>query len=154
MSPEQIIAIVMFVILLVIVIGGVHLAFALMFIGLFFGLIFQGASFLPMAILQTFDVMENEVMIAVPLFVFMGTILERTGITEKVYQSLYEWFGPVRGGLAIATIVTCTIFAACTGVIAATVTAMTLIAIPPCSNGNTTRGWPPGWSAPGEAWAS
>ncbi len=131
MSPEQIVAIVMFVILLAIVIGGVHLAFALMFIGLFFGLIFQGASFLPMAVLQTFDVMENEVMIAVPLFVFMGTILEKTGITEKVYQSLYEWFGPVRGGLAIATIVTCTIFAACTGVIAATVTAMTLIAIPP-----------------------
>jgi tripartite ATP-independent transporter DctM subunit len=131
MSPEQIVAIVMFVILLTIVISGVHLAFALMFIGLFFGLIFQGVSFLPMAVLQTFDVMESEVMIAVPLFVFMGTILERSGITEKVYQNLYEWFGPVRGGLAIATIVTCTIFAACTGVIAATVTAMTLIAIPP-----------------------
>jgi tripartite ATP-independent transporter DctM subunit len=130
MNPEQIVAIVMFVILLGIVIGGVHLAFALMFIGLFFGLIFQGASFLPMAILQTFDVMESEVLIAVPLFVFMGTILEKTGITEKVYQSLYEWFGPVRGGLAIATIITCTLFAACTGVIAATVTAMTLIAIP------------------------
>jgi len=130
MSPEQIVSIVMFVILLVIVIGGVHLAFALMFIGLFFGLIFQGASFLPIAVLQTFDVMESEVMIAVPLFVFMGTILERTGITEKVYQNLYEWFGPVRGGLAIATIITCMIFAACTGVIAATVTAMTLIAVP------------------------
>ena len=83
-----------------------------------------------MAILQTFDVMESEVLIAVPLFVFMGTILERSGIAEKVYQTLYELFGPVRGGLAIATIVTCTIFAACTGVIAATVTAMTLIAIP------------------------
>ena len=130
MSPEQIVAIAMFLILLAIVICGVHLAFALMFIGLFFGLIFQGPSILPMAILQTFDVMENEVLIAVPLFVFMGTILEKSGIAEKVYQSLYEWFGPVRGGLAIATIVTCTIFAACTGVIAATVTAMTLIAIP------------------------
>lgn len=130
MSPEQIVALLMFVILLAIVISGVHLAFALMLIGLVFGLIFQGASFLPMAVLQTFDVMENEVMIAVPLFVFMGTILERTGITERVYQSLYEWFGPVRGGLAIATVVTCTIFAACTGVIAATVTTMTLIAIP------------------------
>jgi tripartite ATP-independent transporter DctM subunit len=130
MSPEQIVSIVMFVLLFVIVICGVHLAFALMFIGLFFGLVFQGPSFLPMATLQTFDVMESEVLIAVPLFVFMGTILEKSGITERVYQSLYEWFGPVRGGLAIATIVTCTVFAACTGVIAATVTAMTLIAIP------------------------
>lgn len=130
MSPEQIASIIMFVLLLAIVIGGVHLAFALMFIGLVFGLIFQGPSIFPMAMLQTFDVMESEILIAVPLFVFMGTILERSGIAEKVYQTLYELFGPVRGGLAIATIVTCTIFAACTGVIAATVTAMTLIAIP------------------------
>lgn len=130
MSPEQIASIVMFFLLLAIVIGGVHLAFALMFIGLAFGLIFQGPSIFPMAMLQTFDVMESEILIAVPLFVFMGTILERSGIAEKVYQTLYELFGPVRGGLAIATIVTCTIFAACTGVIAATVTAMTLIAIP------------------------
>jgi len=130
MSPEQIASIIMFFLLLAIVIGGVHLAFALMFIGLVFGLIFQGPSIFPMAMLQTFDVMESEILIAVPLFVFMGTILERSGIAEKVYQTLYELFGPVRGGLAIATIVTCTIFAACTGVIAATVTAMTLIAIP------------------------
>lgn len=130
MSPEQIASIIMFFLLLAIVIGGVHLAFALMFIGLAFGLIFQGPSIFPMAMLQTFDVMESEILIAVPLFVFMGTILERSGIAEKVYQTLYELFGPVRGGLAIATIVTCTIFAACTGVIAATVTAMTLIAIP------------------------
>jgi len=130
MSPEQIASIIMFFLLLAIVIGGVPLAFALMFIGLVFGLIFQGPSIFPMAMLQTFDVMESEILIAVPLFVFMGTILERSGIAEKVYQTLYELFGPVRGGLAIATIVTCTIFAACTGVIAATVTAMTLIAIP------------------------
>jgi len=60
----------------------------------------------------------------------MGTVLEKSGVAEKVYQSLYELFGPVRGGLAIATIVTCTIFAACTGVIAATVTTMTLLAVP------------------------
>lgn len=120
----------MFVVLLTVVIGGVHLAFALMFIGLVGGLIYMGPAILPMSILQTYDVMESEVLIAVPLFVFMGTILEKSGIAENVYQSLYELFGPVRGGLAIATIVTCTVFAACTGVIAATVTAMTMIAIP------------------------
>lgn len=140
MSPEQIAAIVMFVILLTLVIGGVHLAFALMFIGIVGGLIFQGPAVLPMAILQTFDVMESEVLIAVPLFVFMGTILERSGIAENVYQALYELFGPVRGGLAIATILTCTVFAACTGVIAATVTAMTLIAIPSMLKRNYDKG--------------
>jgi len=130
MSAEQLAAVVMFTLLLAMVIGGVHLAFALMFTGLIFGLIFQGSAIFPMATLQIFDVMESEILIAVPLFVFMGTILERSGIAEKVYQSLYEFFGPVRGGLAIATVVTCTIFAACTGVIAATVTTMTLLAIP------------------------
>lgn len=130
MSMDQIAAIVMFFLLLAMVIGGVHLAFSLMFIGVLFGLLFQGPSIFPMSMLQVFDVMESEILIAVPLFVFMGTMLEKSGIAEKVYQNLYELFGPVRGGLAIATIVTCTIFAACTGVIAATVTTMTLLAIP------------------------
>lgn len=130
MSIDQIAAIVMFFLLLAMVIGGVHLAFSLMFVGVVFGIIFQGRSIFPMSMLQVFDVMESEILIAVPLFVFMGTVLEKTGVAEKVYQGLYELFGPVRGGLAIATIVTCTIFAACTGVIAATVTTMTLLAIP------------------------
>jgi tripartite ATP-independent transporter DctM subunit len=130
MSIDQIAAVVMFFLLLAMVIGGVHLAFSMMFIGVVFGLLFQGPSIFPMSMLQVFDVMESEILIAVPLFVFMGTILERSGVAEKVYQSLYEFFGPVRGGLAIATIVTCTIFAACTGVIAATVTTMTMLAIP------------------------
>ncbi|MGQ9777098.1 MAG: TRAP transporter large permease [Thermodesulfobacteriota bacterium] len=131
MSGDQIAAIIMFIFLLIIIICGVHLAFSLMFVGLVFGLLFQGFSIFPMSMLQIFDVMESEILIAVPLFVFMGTILEKSGVAEKVYQNLYELFGPVRGGLAIATIVTCTIFAACTGVIAATVTTMTLLAIPP-----------------------
>jgi tripartite ATP-independent transporter DctM subunit len=130
MSADQIAAIVMFFLLLAMVIGGVHLAFSLMFVGVVFGLLFQGPGIFPMSMLQIYDVMESEILIAVPLFVFMGTILEKSGVAEKVYQSLYELFGPVRGGLAIATIVTCTIFAACTGVIAATVTTMTLLAIP------------------------
>jgi tripartite ATP-independent transporter DctM subunit len=130
MSIDQIAAIVMFFLLLAMVIGGVHLAFSLMFVGVVFGILFQGPAIFPMSMLQVFDVMESEILIAVPLFVFMGTILERSGVAEKVYQSLYELFGPVRGGLAIATIVTCTIFAACTGVIAATVTTMTLLAVP------------------------
>jgi tripartite ATP-independent transporter DctM subunit len=130
MSPDQIAAIVMMALLLAMVIGGIHLAFALMFLALVFGLIFQGASIFPMSMLKFFGMMESEILIAVPLFVFMGTILEKSEVAEGVYQSLYELFGPVRGGLAFATIITCTIFASCTGVIAATVTTMTLLAVP------------------------
>jgi tripartite ATP-independent transporter DctM subunit len=130
MSPDQIAAIVMMGLLLVMVICGVHLAFALFFLSMSFGMIFQGPAIFSMSMLKIFGVMESEILIAVPLFVFMGTILEKSEVAEGVYQSLYELFGPIRGGLAFATIITCTVFASCTGVIAATVTTMTLLAVP------------------------
>ena len=130
MSPDQIASIAMMALLLVMVICGIHLAFALLFLALVFGLIFQGMSIFPMSMLTFFGMMESEILIAVPLFVFMGTILEKSEVAEGVYQSLYELFGRLRGGLAFATIITCTIFASCTGVIAATVTTMTLLAVP------------------------
>ncbi|MBW1962162.1 MAG: TRAP transporter large permease subunit [Deltaproteobacteria bacterium] len=140
MDPEQLAAVIMLTILLFMVIGGVHLAFALMFLSVVFGLIYQGASIFPMSMLKIFGVMQGEILIAVPLFVFMGTILEKSGVAEGVYQSLYELFGPVRGGLAFATVVTCTIFASCTGVIAATVTTMTLLAVPAMLKRNYDKG--------------
>lgn len=130
MSPDQIAAVIMMGLLLVMVIGGIHLAFALSFLSLAFGLIFQGPVVFSMSMLKIFGLMESEILIAVPLFVFMGTILEKSEVAEGVYQSLYELFGPIRGGLAFATVITCTIFASCTGVIAATVTTMTLLAVP------------------------
>ena len=130
MSPDQLAAIIMMVLLLVMVIGGVHLAFAMMFLACGFGLVFIGPAIFPMAMLKIFGTMQSEILIAVPLFVFMGTLLEKTKVAESVYQALYELFGSIRGGLAFATIITCTIFASCTGVIAATVTTMTLLAVP------------------------
>jgi len=120
----------MMAILLTMVISGVHLAFALMFLAATFGMIYQGPVIFKMAMLKFIGTMESEILIAVPLFVFMGTILEKSEVAEGVYQSLYELFGPIRGGLAFATVITCTIFASCTGVIAATVTTMTLLAVP------------------------
>jgi tripartite ATP-independent transporter DctM subunit len=129
-SPDQIAAVIMMILLLIMVICGVHLAFALIFLSLIFGLVYQGLAIFPMSMLKIFGTMESEILIAVPLFVFMGTVLEKSEVAEGVYQSLYELFGPVRGGLAFATVVTCTVFASCTGVIAATVTTMTLLAVP------------------------
>jgi len=140
MSMDQIAAVIMMVLLLGMVICGIHLAFALMFLAITFGLIFQGASIFPMSMLKSFGTMESEILIAVPLFVFMGTILEKSEVAEGVYQSLYELFGPVRGGLAFATVITCTIFASCTGVIAATVTTMTLLAVPSMLRRNYDKG--------------
>jgi tripartite ATP-independent transporter DctM subunit len=130
MIPEQAAAVILMVLLLGLVIGGAHLAFVLMLLAIVFGLAYMGPMVFSMSMLSFFGTMESEELIAVPLFVFMGTILEKSEVAENVYQSLYEVFGPVRGGLAFATIVTCTVFAACTGVIAATVTTMTLLAVP------------------------
>jgi tripartite ATP-independent transporter DctM subunit len=116
--------------LLVLVIGGAHLGFALMLLAIGFGLAYMGPMIFSMSMLSFFGTMESEELIAVPLFVFMGCILEKSEVAENVFQTIYEVFGTVRGGLAYATIVTCTIFAACTGVIAATVVTMTLLAVP------------------------
>ena len=69
--------------------------------------------------------------LAVPLFTFMGVILQHSGITRDLYDSLYESLGSLRGGLAVVTVVFGTILAACLGVIAASVTILTLIALEP-----------------------
>ena len=140
MIPDQAAAVIMMGLLLVLVIGGVHLAFALMLLAIGFGLAYMGPIIFQMSMLSFFGTMESEELIAVPLFVFMGTILEKTEVAENVYQTLYELFGPVRGGLAFATILTCTVFAACTGVIAATVTTMTLLAVPAMLRRNYNKG--------------
>jgi tripartite ATP-independent transporter DctM subunit len=75
--------------------------------------------------------------LAVPLFTFMGVVLQHSGITKDLYQNLYEALGRLKGGLAIVTIIFGTILAACLGVIAASVTILTLIALSPM----ITRGY-------------
>lgn len=78
-----------------------------------------------------YDLSLNYPYLAVPLFTFMGVILQHSGITKDLYDSLYEALGRLRGGLAIVTIVFGTILATCLGVIAASVTILTLIALEP-----------------------
>jgi tripartite ATP-independent transporter DctM subunit len=74
--------------------------------------------------------MVNRVLLAVPLFVFMGAMLERSGIIERLYATLYLWLGGFRGGLAVVTVIVGTIMAATVGVITASVTLLTLVALP------------------------
>ncbi len=78
-----------------------------------------------------YDLSLNYPYLAVPLFTFMGVVLQHSGITKDLYESLYESLGRLRGGLAIVTIVFGTILATCLGVIAASVTILTLIALEP-----------------------
>jgi len=72
----------------------------------------------------------NYILLAVPLFIFMGTMLEHSGIAEKMFDALYVWFGSTRGGLAVTTVLIGTIVAATVGIIAASVTMLTLVALP------------------------
>ena len=84
-----------------------------------------------------YDLSLNYPYLAVPLFTFMGVILQHSGITKDLYESLYESLGQLKGGLAIVTVVFGTILATCLGVIAASVTILTLIALRPM----VTRGY-------------
>lgn len=84
-----------------------------------------------------YDLSLNYPYLAVPLFTFMGVILQHSGVTKELYESLYETLGSLKGGLAVVTIVFGTILAACLGVIAASVTILTLIALAPM----ITRGY-------------
>lgn len=116
--------------LLVGVLTGFPLAFVMGAVAVFFGFMVWGGGVSQLLYTRIFMVLSNYVILAVPLFVFMGLMLERSGITEKLYDALYLWLGPFRGGLAIATVLIGTILAACVGIIAASVTMLSVIAVP------------------------
>lgn len=129
MSPETI-AILMFVGVVVGVLLGYPLGFVLAGLGMIFGLSQVGIGVVPMFISRTMTLARSYVLIAAPLFIFMGVMLERSGASEKMYHAMHLWMGGLRGGLAIGTILVCTLFAACTGIIGASVVTMGLIALP------------------------
>ncbi len=79
---------------------------------------------------RTYAVMTNDVLISVPLFVFMGYLVERAALIEKLFKSLHLAIGRIPGSLAVATLITCAVFATATGIIGAVVTLMGLLALP------------------------
>ena len=117
---------------------GFPTAFTLMGMGMFFGWLAYRSVNPDLAVQQILDlmvqrayaVMSNDVLIAVPLFVFMGYLVERANLIEKLFKSLHLALARVPGSLAVATIVTCAIFATATGIVGAVVTLMGLLAFP------------------------
>ncbi|MBS3785774.1 MAG: TRAP transporter large permease subunit [Gammaproteobacteria bacterium] len=83
---------------------------------------------------QTYSVMANEVLTAVPLFLFMGYIVERSNIVERLFSTLYIAARRVPGAMAVAALITCTLFATATGIVGAVVTLMGLLALPAMLN--------------------
>jgi len=120
----------MFPALLLALFLGFPVAFSMMGVALFFGLMTFGDSVIFQFVQKVNDVASNFVLAAVPLFVFMGSMLERSGIAERLFEAVHLWTRRLPGGLAIGTIVMCVIFAASTGVIGATESVVGLLAIP------------------------
>lgn len=109
---------------------GYPLALVVGTIGLISGTILLGPVMIELLYSRMFALLTTYTLLAVPLFIFMGYMLERSGITERMYDALYHWFGGQRGGLAVTSVVAGTILAAAVGVIAASVTMLALIALP------------------------
>jgi len=121
--------------LLLFLLTGFPVAFSLAATGLTFGLIGMEAGLFPPTLFQAlplriFGIMQNETLLAVPFFTFMGITLERSGMAEDLLETVGQVFGQLRGGLALATIFVGALLAATTGVMAAAVISMGLISLP------------------------
>jgi len=120
----------MFVGVLIGAFSGYPIGFVLGGLALIFGFIFTGMNVVPALFFITFKVIKSYVYAATPLFVFMAIMLERAELADRLFHVAHVLFGRLRGGLAIGTIVMCTMFAATTGIVGATVTSMGLLALP------------------------
>ena len=132
MSPETL-SLLMFGTLLITVFLGHPLAFSLGILAMIFGLIGTGWDYTAVGFMfsnKLYGVMKEYVLVAVPLFVFMAQILDASGIAERLFKTMHIILGPIRGGLALAVIMVCTIFAASAGVVGATEVAIGLLAAP------------------------
>ncbi len=121
--------------LIVFMLIGFPVAFSLMALGLFFGLIsielgFFGSQFLQAVPQRIFGVLSNDLLLAIPFFTFMGTVLEKCGLAEDMLDSMGQLFGTVRGGLGYSVILVGFILGAITGTVAAQVITMAMISLP------------------------
>ncbi|SFN09256.1 TRAP transporter large permease [Thermodesulforhabdus norvegica] len=132
MSPE-VLTLLMFATLIVAIVFGHPLAFTLAWVAAVFGLIDNGfnvPALFDMFVNNAWGIMNNYVLVAIPLFIFMAQLLDKSRVAEKLFDALYVVLGSLRGGLGLAVVVVCTVFAATTGIIGASVVAMGLLATP------------------------
>ncbi|WP_020567314.1 TRAP transporter large permease [Neolewinella persica] len=126
-----ILAIILFVSIFVLVLYGYPVAFTLGGLSLIYAFCFLDPTILTLLPNRVMGVMDNSVLLAVPLFVFMGIMLEKSGLAERMLHTMSEFFGRVRGGMAVSVIIVGALLAASTGIVGATVITMGLISLPP-----------------------
>ncbi len=115
---------------IVIILLGFPITFTLVAMGVIFGYYAMGSRIFDLLVTNTYDVMSNDVLTAVPLFLFMGYMVERSNILDRLFYSIQMAARNVPGSLAVATLVTCALFATATGIVGAVVTLMGLLAFP------------------------
>ena len=120
----------MFVTLMIMLLVGYPIAFTLGSVAILFGSIFLGLDFFNLLPLQIWGMMNNFTLLAVPLFIFMGVTLDKSGLAEDLLETMGLLFGKMRGGLAVSVVVVGALLAATTGIVGATVVTMGIIALP------------------------
>jgi tripartite ATP-independent transporter DctM subunit len=109
---------------------GLPLAFATGAVAVVFAVALFGFPGLTLIVSRMYTLMGNYVLVSVPLFIFMACILERAGIAEAIFRAVHVWAGRLRGGLAVAVIISCALMAAMVGVIGAEIVTMGVVALP------------------------
>ena len=126
----DILGVVMLALFVVFILLGFPIAFTLMAMGVGFGWLALGDAIFSLLVQRAYAVMANDVLISVPLFVFMGYVIERANILDRLFHSIQLAAGGLPASLAVATLATCALFATATGIVGAVVTLMGLLAYP------------------------
>jgi tripartite ATP-independent transporter DctM subunit len=126
----EVLGAIMLALLIVVIFIGFPIAFTLLLLALVFGYIGLGDMVFYLSVFQTIGLMKEEVLAAVPLFIFMGYITEQAGLMERLFRAMQLLMAPLRGSLYIAVILTATVFAMATGIVGAAVTVLGIMAAP------------------------
>ena len=127
---NEVVGLLMLAIFVVSIFLGFPIAFTLLALGFGFGYALKGNVIFDQVIIKAYEVTTNDVLVAVPLFLFMGYVIERANILDRLFHSIQISARNLPGSLAVATLVTCSLFATATGIVGAVVTLMGLLAFP------------------------
>jgi tripartite ATP-independent transporter DctM subunit len=130
MTTEVLLGLIMLIVMVGAIFIGIQISFTLLFLALTFGYFALGTVVFDLAYFQTIGMMKEELLAAVPLFIFMGFITEQAGLMERLFSALRMVLAPVRGSLYIVVILTSTVFAMATGIVGAAVTVLGIMAGP------------------------
>jgi tripartite ATP-independent transporter DctM subunit len=130
MTGLELLGLIMLAMLIWVIFIGFPIAFTLLFLAMTFGWLGMGNRVFDLAYFQTIGLMKEEVLAAVPLFIFMGYVVEQAGLMERLFRAFQVILAPVRGSLYLGVILTATVFAMATGIVGAAVTVLGIMAAP------------------------